>query len=129
MPNPGDRNNQGSQSGKNPAGSQRNEDSSRNVSGKSQNSGRQEFGSQGSPQRDKSSSSQQASGSRGSDINLRLTPEQQAQVRQATGKNLQSLSLSVEDIEQGSASTSSEHSGSSSYRDETSEDERGMAEE
>jgi len=90
----------------------------RNQSG-SQKSGSQ----QNSNQRPQSSSEKTPqSSSSGGDINLRLTPEQQAQIRQATGKNLQSLSLSVEDlgqgVSQGSSSSRSEESGYSSSRSE-----------
>ena len=137
--NSGDRNNSGNQGGqKSQTGSQQQDfgsptsrDSSRDSSSRDSSSrDKSREVSAGSSSGSRNQSSQQSSGSRGSDINLRLTPEQQAQIRQATGKNLQSLSLSVEDIGQESGSAEhSEESSSRSYQDETSEDERGMAEE
>lgn len=123
--NPGDRDkgNYGGQSG---AGSSQRDQSEGQ---------RGQQSSQRSPESGKTDRTQQTSGAQnsgsqsgrtGSDINLRLTPEQQAQIRQATGKNLQSLSLSVEDLNQETGSRS-DASGSSSSMG-SSEDERDIEE-
>lgn len=118
--NPGDRDkgNYGSQSG---AGSSQ-RDQTEDQRGQQR--------SQRSPESAKTDRTQQTSGTQsgrtGSDINLRLTPEQQAQIRQATGKNLQSLSLSVEDLNQETGSRSDASGSSSSMQ--SSEDERDIEE-